>query len=311
MSSIARAACTKPAPSVSVVIPTFNRARDIPRCLDSLAAQTYKHFEVLVCDDGSTDDTRAVVARYVDKLPIEYHWAENFGGAARPRNAGMRLARGKYIAFLDSDDWWRPEKLARCVERLEAGADLVYHDLFVIRSAGQRFSWRKVRTAELVPPLFDDLVRKGNVVPNSSVVVRASTIRDIGGFSENEGLIAWEDYDAWLRIAKLTERFERIDETLGYYWLGSNNISSPRRTIDNLERFKETYLADERKVPAWYHYAMGLSYHKLARHELALEHLRHAVMLGLPAANSLKALVKIAMSGGRVLAGRVAGMNAS
>ena len=119
-------------PKFSVVIPTYNRARDIPRCLDSLVLQELQDFEVLICDDGSTDDTASVVENYSHLLDITYSYGENSGGPARPRNRGISLANAPYIAFLDSDDWWAPAKLRLSLEALNAGADVVSHDLYLV-----------------------------------------------------------------------------------------------------------------------------------------------------------------------------------
>mgnify|MGYP006433388111 FL=1 len=133
-------------PKVSVVIPTYNRAKDLPRCFESLIAQDFQDFEVLICDDGSTDDTSAVVETYSHHLDIHYSYGDNFGGPARPRNRGITLARAPYIAFLDSDDWWKPEKLRLSLDALNAGADIVYHDLFVVTKSDQRLFLKKVTT---------------------------------------------------------------------------------------------------------------------------------------------------------------------
>jgi glycosyltransferase involved in cell wall biosynthesis len=286
-------------PCVSVIVPTYNRARDIGRCLESLSNQTLADFEVIVCDDGSTDGTEDVVTGYRERLALTYHWAENFGGPARPRNIGLELARGGYVAFLDSDDWWTPDKLERSVRRLDAGADIVYHDLYRVRSVARRRHWRRVRTRRLFAPVFDDLLERGNTVPNSSVVVRRELMRRVGGFSEDRSLIAWEDYDAWLRLARVTERFARLSAPLGYYWDGGNNISSPRRLIANLERFRELYGTNDlrsRQLPPWYHYSMGLAYHQLGSHGEALAHMRRALAGGLPAVQGAKALGTAALS---------------
>ena len=294
-------------PRVSVVIPTYNRANDVVRCLDSLVAQTFRDFEVLVCDDGSTDNTAQMVERYRDKLDVRYYWAENFGGPARPRNAGVRLARGPYVAFLDSDDWWSPDKLAESVSRLDAGADLVYHDMYVAASAGQRVFWRKRGARALRTPLFDDLIANGNAICNSSVVVRRELLLRIEGFSEEHALIAWEDYDAWLRISRLTERFSLLDKPFGYYWRGGGNISSPRRVIANLERFEELYLTTDPKwrgrAPAWFNYGLGLAHYHLGQHASAIEHMRGSLRGPLPLRSRLKALLIIAACSGRVLVG--------
>ncbi len=286
-------------PRVSVIVPTYNRAREIGRCLESLVSQTFADFEVIVCDDGSTDGTADVVANYRERLALRFQWSENFGGPARPRNIGLELAQGEYVAFLDSDDWWTPDKLEQSVRRLDAGADIVYHDLYRVRSATPRLRWRRVRTRQLHAPVFDDLLHHGNTVPNSSVVVRGELMRRAGGFSEDRSLIAWEDYDAWLRLARLTERFERLDAPLGYYWEGGNNISSPRRLIANLERFKELYGTTDlrgRQLPPWFHYSMGLAYHQLGSHGDALAHMRRALAGGLPVLQGAKALGTAALS---------------
>jgi glycosyltransferase involved in cell wall biosynthesis len=295
-------------PRVSVVIPTFNRARDLTRCLDSLLNQSFADFEVLVCDDGSTDDTARMVSRYTERLRLTYHWAENFGGPARPRNAGLRLASAPYVALLDSDDWWHPQKLARSVARLDAGADVIYHDLYLATSFPPGAPWRRQRTQALKPPCFPDLLRRGNVIANSSVVIRTEILRRIGGFSEDPTLIAWEDYDAWLRIARVTERFERLRQPLGYYWAGGGNISSPRRTLRILERLEELYLrpgsdTDLARKPGWYHYMLALAYYQLGIYDRARENLRAALRGGLPAARYAKALMTLSACRGHMLLG--------
>lgn len=296
-------------PQVSVVVPTYNRARDLIRCLDSLVKQTYREFEVLVCDDGSTDDTREVVSRYADRLSLRYHWAENFGGPARPRNIGIGLSHGKYTAFLDSDDWWLPAKLAESVARLDEGVDIVYHDLYLAWSHNQRFYWLKRGARALAAPVFEDLITNGNAICNSSVVVRREILDKIGGFSEERALIAWEDYDAWLRVAKVTDRFSRIDKSLGYCWRGGGNISSPRRVIGNLEKFRERYIASDpswrnRPLPAWYHYGLGLANYTLGSHALAREQMRLALQGRLPRRSRTKARFFMAAATGRLIVAR-------
>lgn len=212
-------------PLVSVVVPTFNRALDLRRCLDSLVAQTFKNFEVLVCDDGSTDDSDRVADAFCGQLDIRFHTAENFGGPARPRNRGIRLARGTYIAFLDSDDWWVPEKLAVSVDQLQKGADLVYHDMFLVRINGQSRISEKLVSSEPHFPMFDALLCRGMSIPNSSVVLRKELFERIGEISEDKNLISVEDYDTWVRISLISEKFSRIASPLGYYWAGGGNIS--------------------------------------------------------------------------------------
>jgi glycosyltransferase involved in cell wall biosynthesis len=291
------------APRVSVVIPTYNRARDLVRCLDSLVAQTYRDFEVLVCDDGSTDGSAAAVAAFEGRLDLRYDWQENSGGPAGPRNRGIRLARGEYVAFLDSDDWWLPEKLGASVQCLNAGFDLVHHDLYLVRHAGQRHFWRKASSRTLRSPIAQDLMENGAAIVNSSVVVRRELLVAIGGFSEDTMLAASEDYDAWLRIAHLTERFTRLERTLGFYWAGGGNISSPQKTIRNLQRLRELHFASNPRwrdgsIPSWQHYLLGRAHYRLGSHRLALGHLGKAVRGELPVLVRAKALITLAASFG-------------
>lgn len=212
-------------PKISVIIPTYNRANDLRRCLNSLVFQTIDDFEVLVCDDGSTDETSSVIKDYDSRLDITYDYAENFGGPARPRNRGIKLARAQYVAFLDSDDWWTPRKLELSFSVLSAGVDLVYHDLYVVRSLDQDFFNERIDSTKPSHPMFLALLCAGISIPNSSVVVRRELLVQIGGESEKRELISVEDYDTWIKLSRLTEKFVRIPECLGYYWAGGGNIS--------------------------------------------------------------------------------------
>ncbi|OPH11099.1 glycosyltransferase family 2 protein [Cylindrospermopsis raciborskii] len=252
-------------PIVSVVIPTYNRSLEIARCLSSLVSQTFREFEVLVCDDGSTDNTKQVVSTFTETLSIKYFWLDNFGGPARPRNIGIQNARGKYIAFLDSDDWWTPEKLEKSVEALESGADFVYHDLYIVSSNGvmSPFS-RKAKTRQVKVPIFNDLLSNGNAINNSSVVVRREFIDSVNGFSEEKALIAAEDYDAWLRVAKYTDKFLKIDGCFGYYSLSNNSISLPDRLINATSRLLNLYNAELQTLtccPDWASLALADAYY--------------------------------------------------
>ena len=92
-------------PKVSIIIPTYNRANLLPRAINSVLNQTFKDFELIIVDDGSTDNTRKVVKEFEEKdSRIKYIWQENFGGPAKPTNTGLKISKGKYIAFLDSDN---------------------------------------------------------------------------------------------------------------------------------------------------------------------------------------------------------------
>jgi glycosyltransferase involved in cell wall biosynthesis len=250
-------------PRVSVVIPTYNRENELRRCLDSLVKQTIDDFEVLVCDDGSTDKTSKVVKDYVPLLDITYDYAENFGGPARPRNRGIKLARAPYIAFLDSDDWWMPNKLEMSVQYLDAGADIVFHDLWNVLNPDQKVFKNRIKTHSPVSPVFESLLCSGTRIPNSSIVVRASSIRAIGEICEDRELIAVEDFDALLRLSRITEKFVRIPECLGFYWNGGGNISAASsKTILQTEAVYKRHLdsldeSSRKRAEAFLAYRIG------------------------------------------------------
>jgi glycosyltransferase involved in cell wall biosynthesis len=272
-------------PFVSVVIPAYNRAIDLKRALKSVQSQTFTKWEVLIVDNNSVDNTDEVVSSFNDSR-IKLFKIHNNGVIAASRNMGISKASGEYIAFLDSDDWWKPEKLRLSLDALNAGADIVYHDMFLVTKSDQRLFWKKVTTRRLMRPVFDNLLTNGNCINNSSVVVKKHLLTSIGGLSEDYDLIAAEDYDCWLKIAKLTNKFTRIPKSLGYYWVGVGNISNPERTIENVDAIELRYLDKNCKRSIseanWIHYARGRAYYLLCNFEMAKTHLSNIVLIGTP-----------------------------
>lgn len=217
---------TSKLPRISVVIPTFNRAQELKRCLDSLVCQTYKNFEVIVCDDGSTDDSKNIVDGFINKLDLSYVFCENFGGPAKPRNLGVQRATSPYIAFLDSDDWWSSDKLHVCASILaKGGIDLIYHDMWISNPL-QSMRYKYLQASKPCKSMWNALLTDAVSIPNSSVVLSRELLLEAGGISEDKSLISVEDYDTWIRIASLTDRFYRVPLPLGFYSIGENNISA-------------------------------------------------------------------------------------
>lgn len=181
---------------VSVVIPTYNSSVSLREAIESVLAQTYKDFEIIVIDDGSTDDTEAVVRSLGNR--VGYFKQENQGAGAA-RNAGIKRSRGEYIAFLDADDLWGAGKLDQQIPLLEHDPQLglVYSDWAVVSSDGviEQSYLQKVPSASGY--VFDKLVQWGFIL-TSGVVVRRTCLDDVGDF-DNSLSIA-QDYDLWLRI---------------------------------------------------------------------------------------------------------------
>jgi glycosyltransferase involved in cell wall biosynthesis len=288
------------APLVSVVIPNYNRAADLKRALMSVVRQTWQQWEVLVVDNHSTDNVAEVVAGFRDQR-IRLLSVHNHGVIAVSRNLGVANAAGEYVAFLDSDDWWAPRKLERSMGELASGADIVYHDLYLARSPRDGWRLRRAVTRPISLPAFRYLLERGNVLTNSSVVLRRRLLQDIGGLSEDPALVSWEDYECWLRLSAVTEKFSRLAEPLGWYWLGGGNTSSPQRTIRNLERIREMYFRGTqrpaaRELPGWYHYGMGRACFHLRDYPQARLHMTCAVRGELYPNVRVKALLTLAAS---------------
>ncbi|GAB6111210.1 glycosyltransferase family 2 protein [Desulfomicrobium salsuginis] len=119
---------------LTVVIPTFNRSQELIRSLDSLVAQSNPNFEVIVCDDGSTEDIASAINGFNTRLCLRLLRIDNSGGPARPRNFATKSATTRWISFLDSDDWWFPSRIARLRAALSDDSDIVYHPLVVERA---------------------------------------------------------------------------------------------------------------------------------------------------------------------------------
>ena len=225
-------------PLVSIIIRTYNRAYCLSRTIDSVIDQTYDNWEIILVDNHSTDSTYSLVSAYNDKR-IRYYLIHNYGIIASSTNLGLHHSNGVYIAFLDSDDWWFPNKLMLSIQALESGYDLIYHDIIQVTQDSRT---KRVKSRQLKKPVFYDLLFYGNTITCSSVVVRKTLMDKINGFSEDSNILAAEDYDAWLRIAKLTDLFYHLNEYLLYYSWGGDNLSNFELTIPQSQRLMSLYL---------------------------------------------------------------------
>ncbi len=214
---------TQALPLVSVVIPSYNHAHLIGRALSSVLAQSWPRLEVIVVDNHSTDNTDEVVNGFADAR-VRLLKVYNGGTIAISRNLGIRAARGEWVAFLDSDDWWAYDKLARCAAHF-GEADFIYHRLRIVPKGRRFYLSRHIGSWQVHQPVLQHMLIDGNPVATSSVVVRRVLLEKIGGFDERREIVAAEDYDAWLRIAKLTERFHFVRESLGFYLFSMQSAS--------------------------------------------------------------------------------------
>lgn len=257
-------------PLVSIVIPTYNNGHLIGRAIESIIQQTFTNWEIIIIDNYSSDNTDKLIEDFAKNQNIKFFQIHNGGIIAKSRNLGIQNASGDFIAFLDSDDWWMPKKLEKSVELLLSGSDLVYHDLFLFGKNGKKVFLKKAKTRVLRKPVIHDLLFNGNAINNSSVVVKKSVIKQVGWLSEEPALFAWEDFDYWIRISKVTENFKRIKECLGFYWIGGGNVTNPERSLKIFESIKSKYSSEfysyynkQNKYPSWIEYGILVAKIKL------------------------------------------------
>lgn len=203
-------------PRVSVVIPAYAAARFIAATLDSVAAQRYRDFEIIVVDDGSPDDTKLVVDSWLAEAGVSGVCVRRPNGRiAAARNTGLKAAKGELVALLDHDDFWTPDKLERTVAEFDAHPEavLVGHHLDVVEDG-------RVVRVERKGPAAADMYRRllfvGNAVSPTAATVRRDKALEIGGFREDPQFNTVEDYDFWLRLSRVGP-FRFVDRSLGSY----------------------------------------------------------------------------------------------
>lgn len=207
-------------PRVSVIIPCYNSQRFLSAALESVLGQSFGDFEVVAIDDGSTDGTRAMLNRFRDPRVVRI-FQEN-QGVGRARNAAIARSTAEYLAFLDSDDVWESDKLARQVAFLDfhPSVAVVYSDCFVIDSSGailKKFSDDYPMRRGMV---FEELLRE-NFAPLSTVVMRRAVFDDVGPFLPYSIV---EDYDLFLKCA-LRYPFDFLPQPLARYRRHPDNIT--------------------------------------------------------------------------------------
>lgn len=217
-------------PLVSVIIPSYNHGHYLGRCLQSLVDQSYPNWEAIIVDNHSSDDTDVVVAKFADER-IQLLKIRNDGVIAVSRNMGIRSARGEWLAFLDSDDWWTTDKLQVCMTKGTGAVDFIYHRLKISTTARRFFQRNTIKTWRVKRPVMMDLMLAGNAIATSSVVVRTSIVQAVGGMNEDKNVVAAEDYNTWLKIAHLSDNFEYIPRILGFYTVHAMGMSQRDMSI--------------------------------------------------------------------------------
>ena len=211
---------------ISVIIPCYNSGTHLAQAIDSVLAQTCPASEIIVVDDGSTDDSPAIMARYGDRIRVV---RQANAGLPAARNAGIQAATGEWLAFLDADDWWHPDFLLKTAQVLESsdaalaysgwqnvGAPPPYHDPYVPEDYEQAEPSKAVR------------LMRSTGWPVHAALTRRDVLFEAGLF--NPALKSCEDFDLWLRVA-LTHRIARVPEVLAFYRFHPGQMSRNQARI--------------------------------------------------------------------------------
>lgn len=220
-------------PLISVVIPTYNNSHYVLAAVNSALQQTYANKEIIVIDDGSNDGTRQILKQLTVNEKIRYHYQDNAGLSAA-RNAGIKLANGTYIALLDADDVWDPEKLSLQVKAFSdhRNSKMIFTDfntfndqgLFVMNVCRSKFRHDVAVT-------FEALYTRNNFILPSTVLIHKCVFADCGYFDET--LRAVEDYDMWLRVVQKYDVRGMPQNLVNIRHHGTNMTRDLSRMIDS------------------------------------------------------------------------------
>ncbi len=211
---------------ISVIMPSFNAANTIAQSIDCVLRQTHEDIELIVVDDGSSDTTVRIVEAYVDEHPGRIRLLQqDHKGPYPARNLALRHATGEFIAFLDADDTWTLDCLARLLAAVEA------HDADIAYCGWQNVGPAAPGSQPFVPPAYEE----GDPIaawlrscpwPIHAALTRRTAIEAVGGFSER--MFTSMDYDLWIRLVAHTRRMVRVPEVMAFYHWRGNQISSDR-----------------------------------------------------------------------------------
>jgi glycosyltransferase involved in cell wall biosynthesis len=239
-------------PAVSVIIPTYNRGYCIAQCLRSVLGQSFTDFEIIVVDDASSDDTRAQVAAVADPR-IRFVAHETNRGGAVARNTGIRIAHGEFIAFLDSDDSWQPDKLAKQIEalrRLGPAWGMSYTWLSCVDDDGKE----NLRiNPEIDGQCLHDMLVSNFIGSFSNIVVRRALLLEVGALDES--FRSCQDWDLFIRLTRRAAVHCLREYAVCYLQSVSDTVrisTNPRSVIQGHRRILDKYAQDYARLPLPY-----------------------------------------------------------
>ncbi|MGV8892529.1 MAG: glycosyltransferase family 2 protein [Burkholderiaceae bacterium] len=231
-------------PVVSIIIPSYNRGYCIAQCIRSVLKQTFMDYEIIVVDDASSDDTRAQVLSIADSR-ISYLAHDSNQGGAAARNTGIRVAQGEFIAFLDSDDYWQPDKLEKqiaALRRLGPTYGLSYTWLSCVDDEG-------TETLRINPEIegecLEEMLAKNFIGTFSNIVVRKSLLIEVGALDES--FRSCQDWDLFIRLTKRASVHCLREYAVCYLISASDKVrisTNPRSVIQGHRRILKKYAHD-------------------------------------------------------------------
>lgn len=272
-------------PKVSVVLATYNRRHLLPDTVLSVLNQTFKDFEFIIIDDGSTDDTKSLIEGYQDPR-IRFIYTQN-QGRSKARNYALSLVKGEYIAFIDSDDLFLPTKLQKQVEFLDSNPDfgMIYTACDVIDDVGKKIP--VVYEANVSGDIYYDVAFYLPVtVCLPTVIVRKSVLDKAGHFDET--MVRFEDTDIWRRVSKITKikAFPEILTTIRTH--SDNQMEDPDILFTRMDYWIQKVLREDTQFDrkrqndlaarAWFHYAYAV-YHNLKYQNHTIKFIKAALKL--------------------------------
>jgi teichuronic acid biosynthesis glycosyltransferase TuaG len=220
-------------PLVSIIMPTYNTEKYIRYSIESVISQTYLNWELIIIDDGSTDNTVIIVNEFIKKDSRIRYIYQNNAKQARARNNGIENAKGTILAFLDSDDLWLSTKLEKSILEFNTSmTDLLFTNSFITSDFLIDINNHNYKKMNVVSGYYSGnealkLFIQGNRIPLLTVLVKKEKLKKIGGF--NEQFTPAEDYDLWLRLLKNGCKFLAIDDVLSIYRLQQNSSTANDR----------------------------------------------------------------------------------
>ena len=265
-------------PKVSVLVPTYNCVQYLKIALESALNQTFKDYEIIVIDDGSTDNTKEVVKNYQTANPgkIVYIYQENQGVVAA-RNTGIKAAQSDYLALLDADDIWCPDRLEKGIGTIEPdpGIGLVHANITRVDENGRTISTPLRDLKYLTGPMFENIFLRKADIACPTALFRKACCDKVGLFDPHLTRLGCEDRELWLRIARKF-KIVYIDQVLALYRVRLNSMSNNQQKMLKARLYVVDKFSPEGKNGRLRHLTLAKIYRDLGDEHLFRQQFEHA-----------------------------------